>query len=63
MCVFLAVSGVADSMAVQVLVERQVGRGKRKGRLVQTHKSITDGDLLKNAALKQVSSVFWTIVV
>jgi len=37
----------------EVLVERQVGRGKRKGRLVQTHKSITDGDLLKNAALKQ----------
>ena len=35
------------------LVNRQVGRGKRKGRLVQTNKNVTSGDLVENAEFKQ----------
>jgi len=41
----------------EVLVTRQVGRGKRKGRLVQTHPDCKDGNLVENAALKQQLSI------
>eukprot|EP00656_Telonema_subtile_P032044 TRINITY_DN35113_c0_g2_i1.p1 TRINITY_DN35113_c0_g2~~TRINITY_DN35113_c0_g2_i1.p1 ORF type:complete len:206 (-),score=58.03 TRINITY_DN35113_c0_g2_i1:97-714(-) len=37
----------------EVLVQRQIGRGKRKGRLVQTNKECKDGNLILNAELKQ----------
>lgn len=51
------VAAMATFVVPEVLVTRQVGRGKRKGRLVQTHPDCKDGNLIENAELKQQLSI------
>jgi len=48
---------MATFVQPQELVSRQVNRGKRKGRLVQTHPDCKDGNLIENATLKQQLSI------
>jgi len=47
------IAAMATFVKPDVLVDRQVGRGKRKGRLVQTNKNVTSGCLIENAEFKQ----------
>jgi len=47
------IAAMATFVQPETLVDRQVGRGKRKGRLVQTNKNVTSGCLIENAEFKQ----------
>ena len=40
-------------MRAEVLVDRQVGRGKRTGRLTQANKNVTSGCLVENTVFQQ----------
>jgi len=51
------ISAMATFVVPEELCERQVGRGKKKGRLVQWHKECTDGNIVTNAWLKQQLSI------
>jgi len=51
------IAGMATFVRPEVLVDRQVGRGKRKGRLVQTNKNVTSGCLVENAVFKQALAI------
>eukprot|EP00658_Telonema_sp_P-2_P028477 TRINITY_DN21814_c0_g1_i3.p2 TRINITY_DN21814_c0_g1~~TRINITY_DN21814_c0_g1_i3.p2 ORF type:complete len:147 (-),score=50.52 TRINITY_DN21814_c0_g1_i3:371-811(-) len=51
------IAAMATFVEPEELVNRQVGRGKRKGRLVQSHKEWKDGNLITNAELKQKLSI------